>query len=192
MTGNPIPGLTTRDFQLSEDGRRQQIDLCARMGEPGSGPSTALDLALLVDTSDSMLETLRRSQEAAVRFLTTLPSARELLVVLFDQQQRVERFDRDHPEALFDRLKAVPDGGNTALRDAITSTLRTIHSSTGRSALVLLTDGLDTVSATTPQALERSVQSNAVVIYSSGIPSGVWTKTERLMRPSSRSAVLPR
>jgi len=168
--GQPIPGLTARDFVLSEDGHRQQIDLCARMGAPGSGPSTALDLALLVDTSDSMLETLRRSQESAVRFLTTLPNARELLVVLFDQQQRVEHFDRDHPEALFDRLKAVPDGGNTALRDAITSTLRTIHSSTGRSALVLLTDGIDTASSTSPQALERAVQANSVVIYPVAFP----------------------
>lgn len=167
--GQPVAGLSAKDFVLSEDGRPQPIVLCAHMGEPGT-PSTALDLALLVDTSDSMLDTLRRSQEAAVRFMKTLPSARELLVVLFDQRQRVERFDREHPEALFERLRDIPDGGNTALNDAIASTLRTIHSSTGRSALVLLTDGLDTVSTTSPQALERAVQTNAVVIYPIAFP----------------------
>jgi Ca-activated chloride channel family protein len=169
--GNPIPGLQAKDFVLSEDGKVQRIDLCARTGDSGGGPSSALDVALLVDTSDSMIETLRRSQESAVRFLMTLPSARELLVVLFDQNQRVEKFDREHPEALFERLKAVPDGGNTALRDAITSTLRTLSSTTGRSALVLLTDGLDTVSAASPQALERAVQSNAVVLYPVAFPA---------------------
>lgn len=163
--GRPIDGLTARDFVLAEDGRKQKIELCARMGEGGGGRSTSLDVALLVDTSDSMLETLRRSQEAAVRFLTSLPNAQEIIVVFFDQQQRVERFDREHPEALFERVKTIPDGGNTALRDAIAFSLNTLGTSNGRSALVLLTDGIDTVSAIEPAALDRAVQSSAVTIY---------------------------
>jgi Ca-activated chloride channel family protein len=163
--GRPIDGLTARDFVLSEDGRKQKIDMCARMGAAGGGRSTTLDVALLVDTSDSMLETLRRSQEAAVRFLTTLPNAQELIVVFFDQTQQVEHFDREHPEALFERVRTVPEGGNTALRDAIVFSLRTLGTSNGRSALVLLTDGIDTVSATDPVALEKAVQSTAVTIY---------------------------
>ena len=169
--GRPIDGLTARDFVLSEDGRKQKIDLCARMGEGGGGRSTTLDVALLVDTSDSMLETLRRSQEAAVRFLTTLPNAQELIVVFFDQTQRVEHFDRDHPEALFERVKSIPDGGNTALRDAIVFSLRELGTSHGRSALVLLTDGIDTVSAIDPLALEKAVQSTAVTIYPMAYPA---------------------
>jgi Ca-activated chloride channel homolog len=169
--GRPIDGLTARDFVLSEDGKKQKIDMCARMGEAGGGPSTSLDVALLVDTSDSMLETLRRSQEAAVRFLTALPNAQEIIIVLFDQSQRVEHFDREHPEALFERLKKVPDGGNTALRDAIVSSLKTLGTSNGRSALVLLTDGIDTVSATEPLAMEKAVQSTAVTIYPVAYPA---------------------
>jgi Ca-activated chloride channel family protein len=163
--GRPIDGLTARDFVLAEDGRKQKIEMCARMGEGGGGRSTSLDVALLVDTSDSMLETLRRSQETAVRFLMSLPNAQEIIVVFFDQQQRVEHFDREHPEALFERVKAIPDGGNTALRDAIAFSLKTLGTSNGRSALVLLTDGIDTVSATEPAALDRAVQSSAVTIY---------------------------
>jgi Ca-activated chloride channel family protein len=163
--GRPLDGLNARDFVLNEDGRKQKIEMCARMGEAGGGRSTSLDVALLVDTSDSMLETLRRSQEAAVRFLTTLPNAQELIVVFFDQTQRVERFDREHPEALFERVRTTPEGGNTALRDAIVFGLRTLGTSNGRSALVLLTDGIDTVSATEPAALEKVVQSTAVTIY---------------------------
>ena len=65
--GRPLDGLTARDFVLDEDGRRQKIEMCARMGQAGGGPATSLDVALLVDTSDSMLGTLRRSQETAVR-----------------------------------------------------------------------------------------------------------------------------
>ena len=167
--GRPIEGLKARDFVLSEDGRKQKIEMCARMGE-ASGGATSLDVALLVDTSDSMLETLRRSQEAAVRFLMNLPNAQEIIVVFFDQAQRVEHFDREHPEALFERLKAIPDGGNTALRDAIVFSLRALGTSGGRSALVLLTDGIDTVSATTPPALDKAIQSTAVTIYPVAYP----------------------
>jgi Ca-activated chloride channel family protein len=168
--GRPIDGLIARDFVLSEDGRKQKIDMCARMGEAG-GRSTSLDVALLVDSSDSMLDTLRRSQEAAVRFLTSLPNAQEIIVVFFDQAQRVEHFDREHPEALFERLKTIPAGGNTALRDAIVFSLRALGTSNGRSALVLLTDGIDTVSTTSPPALDKAVQSTAVTIYPVAYPA---------------------
>jgi Ca-activated chloride channel family protein len=169
--GRPIDGLVARDFVLRQDGRKQKIDMCARVGEAGGGKSTSLDVALLVDTSDSMLETLRRSQEAAVRFLASLPNAQEIIVVFFDQTQRVEHFDRERPEALFERLKAIPDGGNTALRDAIVFSLRALGTSGGRSALVLLTDGIDTVSATTRPELDKAVQSTAVTIYPVAYPA---------------------
>src|SRR5512143_794638 len=171
--GRPIDGLTARDFVLSEDGRRQKIEMCARMGEAGGGRSTSLDVALLVDTSDSMLDTLRRSQEAAVRFLTSLPNAQEIVVVFFDQTRRLEHFDREHPEALFERLKTIPAGGNTALRDAIVFSLRALGSSNGRSALILLTDGIDTVSTTGPLELDKAVQSTAVTIYPVAYPAVV-------------------
>jgi Ca-activated chloride channel family protein len=170
--GRPIDGLTARDFVLSEDGRQQTIDMCARMGA-GGGRSTSLDVALLVDTSDSMLETLRRSQETAVRFLTSLPNAQEIIVVFFDQTQRLEHFDREHPEALFERLKTIPDGGNTALRDAIVFSLKTLGRSNGRSALVLLTDGIDTVSTTSLPTMDKAVQSTAVTIYPVAYPAVV-------------------
>ena len=171
--GRPIDGLTARDFVLKEDGRAQAIEMCARMGESSASRSTSLDVALLVDTSDSMLATLRRSQEPVQRFLTSLPNAQEIIVVLFDQTQRIERFDRARPEALFERLKTIPDGGNTAVRDAIVFSLRSLAGSSGRSALILLTDGIDTVSRTDAQALERAVQSTAVTIYPVAYPASI-------------------
>ena len=170
--GRPIEGLTARDFVVSEDGRRQQVEMCARMGEPGN-PSTSLDVALVVDTSDSMLATLRRSQDVTVRFLTHLPNAQDVIVVFFDQTQRVEKFDRENPEALFERVRTLPEGGNTALRDAIAYSLKALSSSNGRSALVLLTDGIDTESRTEPAALDRAVQSTAVTIYPVAYPASV-------------------
>jgi VWFA-related protein len=168
--GRPIDGLTARDFVVAEDGRKRKIEMCARMGEAG-GASTSLDVALLVDTSESMLATLRRSQDVAVRFLNSLPNAQEIIVVFFDQTQRLEHFDRARPEALFERVRTLPEGGNTALRDAIAFSLRALSRSNGRSAVVLLTDGIDTVSRTEPAALDRAVQAHAVTIYPVAYPA---------------------
>jgi len=188
--GRPIDGLTARDFEVAEDGRRQKVEMCARMGEPGN-PSTSLDVALLVDTSDSMLATLRRSQDETIRFLTSLPNAQEIIVVFFDQTQRLERFDREHPEALFERVRTLPEGGNTAVRDAIVFSLRALSKSNGRSALVLLTDGIDTVSTTEPVALDRAVQSHAVTIYPVAYPAsptGDGPDPERALKELDRLA----
>lgn len=167
--GRPVEGLTARDFVVSADGRRQKVEMCARMGE--GGPATSLDVALAVDTSDSMLATLRRSQDVTVRFLTSLPNAQEIIVVFFDQVQRVEKFDRENPDALFERVRTLPEGGNTALRDAIAFSLKSLSKSNGRSALVLLTDGIDTVSATGQAALDRAVQATAVTVYPIAYPA---------------------
>lgn len=167
--GRPVEGLTAADFAVSEDGRRQKVEMFARMGD--GGPQTSLDVALAVDTSDSMLATLRRSQDVMVRFLTSLPNAQDIIVVFFDQVQRLERFDRENPQALFERVRTLPEGGNTALRDAIAFSLRSLASSNGRSAIVLLSDGIDTVSRTAPAELDRAVQSHAVTIYPVAYPA---------------------
>lgn len=168
--GQALAGLGARDFVLLEDGKRRPIELCAQVGDAAGSRATALDVALLVDTSDSMLETLRRSQAAATRFLSDLPNTHDRLVVLFDQTQRLDRFDPERPEALFERLAQIPDGGNTALRDAVTFTLKNLGASGGRSAIVLLTDGVDTVSQVSAAAMEKAVQSKAVVIYPVAYP----------------------
>jgi Ca-activated chloride channel family protein len=102
--------------------------------------------------------------------LSSLPNAQEIIVVFFDQTQRLEHFDREHPEALFERVRTLPEGGNTAVRDAVAFSLRALSRSNGRSALVLLTDGIDTVSATEPAVLDKAVQSHAVTIYPVAYP----------------------
>ena len=163
--GQTVPGLAARDFVVREDGHEVPVAVCARADDPAVDANLALDLALLVDTSESMLENLRLSQQAAARFLTDIPHARDLLVVLFDQQRRILRFDTDRPEDLFAALAAVPAGGNTALRDAIDATLAGLRSRDGRTAMVLLTDGHDTVSRVLPAALDRTLQGSPVTIY---------------------------
>jgi hypothetical protein len=114
--GRPIDGLTARDVVTEDSGRRQRIDLFARMGE-GRQPVHIPDVALLVDTSDSMLE--RCAGRRTWPFLSSLPNAQEILVSRPDPGDSAFR-----PGASGGALRPVrtlPEGGNTAVRDAIAS-----------------------------------------------------------------------
>ena len=63
--GRLVSDLKQDDFVIQEDGRRQSVQLFARAVEPGHNDTLALDLGLLLDTSESMLKMLKLSQEAA-------------------------------------------------------------------------------------------------------------------------------
>jgi Ca-activated chloride channel family protein len=61
--GQPVRGLTEKDFRLEEEGQPQQI---ITLGEPGQTP---VELALLFDVSGSIHERFQFEQQAAARFL---------------------------------------------------------------------------------------------------------------------------
>jgi len=163
--GRNVRDLTADDFQIKEDGRPQQIKLFARAYDPGENDALTLDLAILFDTSQSMIDVLKLSQQAAVRFLDAIPRARDLLVVFFDQDIRISRYDSEHQQGLFAQIMDSEGGGNTALRDAIATSLSRIQAGQGRSAMVIFTDGEDSFSRISVGELMAAVESSPVTIY---------------------------
>lgn len=176
VKGRPVSDLKADDFVVSEDGRPQKIQLFARAVAPeravGDGPESgggrdalALDLGLLLDTSESMIQQMKLSQEAASRFLESIPRARALLTIFFDQDIRVSRYDSEHQQGLFDRIFEAKGAGMTALYDAITVYLSRVQDANGRKVLVVFTDGEDTTSAISLTELMGLVRSSGVTIY---------------------------
>lgn len=168
--GKVVTALTANDFEVTEDGRPQTIQLFARGIDEGQDSAAArealaLDLGLLLDTSSSMLEELKLSQEAASRFLEAIPRARELYTIFFDEDIRVSRYDSENQQGLFDRIHAAKGGGNTALYDAIAVYLSRVQDAPGRKVLVLFTDGEDTRSALSFTDVVKLVRSGRVTIY---------------------------
>jgi len=164
--GNLVTDLTRADFEVLEEGRPQDIQLFARAFDPGQDQTLALDLGMLLDTSESMLKELKLSQEAAVRFLDTVPRARELYTIFFDEEIRLSRYDSENQQGLFDRIHAAKGGGNTALYDAIAVYLSRVQDATGRKVLVIFSDGEDSRSSLTLDEVLRLVRSGSVSIYS--------------------------
>ncbi len=167
--GALVTDLGPEDFTVLENGRPQRLALFARAVEPGQEEVMALDLGLLMDTSESMLKQLRLSQQAAVRFLEAIPRARDLLTVFFDQDIQVSRYDSESQQGLIERLQAVKGGGNTALYDAIAVYLsRVTDSAGGRKVAVLFTDGEDSISSTGVGEVLDLVRSSGVTVYAIG------------------------
>jgi Ca-activated chloride channel family protein len=185
--GQLVPDLQADDFAVFEDGRRQSVRLFARAVESGQDREEALsvDVGLLLDTSESMIDQLRLSQEAALRFLEAIPRARDLLTILFDADIRVSRFDSEHQQGLIERIQEAKGGGATALYDAIAVYLSRVRESNGRKILVLLTDGEDSTSDVSFSELVQIVRGSAVTIYPIAFTGGFAPGGERGARPKA-------
>lgn len=169
--GRPVTDLRPEEFVVMENGRAQRVQLFARAVEtdtPGDDKrrdALAVDLGILFDTSESMLNELKATQQAAVRFLETLPRARELITVFFDEEIRVSQYNSENQQGLFERIHSAKGGGNTALYDAMAVYLSRIQGASGRKTLVLFTDGEDTRSELNVSEVVRLVRASPVTIY---------------------------
>jgi Ca-activated chloride channel family protein len=166
------------------------VHLFARAVEPEDpsdkrSDALALDLGMLLDTSESMLKELKRSQQAAVRFLEAIPRARELITVFFDEEIRVSQYNSENQQGLFERIQEAKGGGNTALYDAMAVYLSRIQGSAGRKTLVLFTDGEDTRSDLNVSELVRLVRASPVTIYPISFSSALGPGSVRALKANS-------
>jgi len=136
----------------------------------GEREELALNLGMLFDTSESMRQDLRLSQESAIRFLEAIPRARDLLLVFFDRDIRLSRYTSENQQGIFERILETKSGGFTALHDAITVYLSRVAGTPGRKVLVIFTDGDDTTSQVPPHEVQRMARSGDVTVYPVAFP----------------------
>ena len=131
----------------------------------GEREELALNLGLLFDTSESMRSDIKLSQESAIRFLDAIPRARDLLLVFFDRDIRVSRYNSENQQGIFGRILETKGEGFTALHDAIAVYMSRVAETPGRKVLVVFTDGDDTTSQLSPHEVQKLVRSSDVTIY---------------------------
>jgi Ca-activated chloride channel family protein len=163
--GGLVSDLGERDFKVFEDGRPQRVQLFAPAATPAERAELALNLGMLFDTSESMRQDLRLSQESATRFLEAIPRARDLLLVFFDRDIRISRYTSENQQGIFSRILETQSSGYTALRDAVAVYVSRTVGTPGRKVLVIFTDGNDTTSQISQQEVQRLVRSSEVTIY---------------------------
>lgn len=162
--GVPVAGLTRDDFELYEDGERQQIEYFAR-GLATDVEAMPLHVGVLLDASGSMERESHFAQTAAIKFLNTLTYAADMTVVDFDTEVRVGRYAPADFPRLVERIRNSRTTGDTALYDALGVYLDGAFAQDGRKVLLLYTDGADTRSRTSLSAALDLVKASDVTIY---------------------------
>lgn len=163
---NFLTDLTRDEIEIFEDGRKQTIAYFARGDALDAAPE--LHVGLLFDTSGSMGADIALSRSAAVRFLNTLPDAKDITLVDFDTEVRVAKYGQQDFPRLVERIRARKPGGFTAMYDALGVYLDGAANDRGRKILVIFTDGGDTNSAIRFGDVLTLVRASDVTVYSVG------------------------
>ncbi len=149
--GKSISNLRREDFRLFEDGVEQKIvyfdspEANDAAGEPTVSPLT---VALLLDISDSTQFKLKQMRAAATAFVNQLGPGDRMIVIAFDKRVQVLTEATNDRKILSAAINRTTTGGGTSLYDALDTVLNhRLDRISGRKAIVLLTDGVDTSSA---------------------------------------------
>jgi len=134
--GKPQSGLTAADFRVRED----EVDQQAISVESQLPP---LSVVIAIDNSGSMRPRLTETREAAKSFLDLLAPADSVQVVGFAQQVKVLGPMSSNRASASKAIALTSARGNTALYDALFTSVELLKDRLGRKALVLLSDGVD-------------------------------------------------
>lgn len=137
--GKYIADLRREDFSVYENGVEQQVAFFAPVEQP-------FTVVLLLDTSISTKFKLKEIQDAAISFIDQLRPEDRAIGVTFNSQLRVlNRMMRDR-EGLRRAIRDISFGPGTFLYATVDVMLnRLFRRLPGRKALVLFTDGVDTL-----------------------------------------------
>ena len=168
--GDPITGLDSSDFAVSENGVRQSITSVTQVGDRAGSDVSA---ALVIDRSGSMDNgKIGGAESAASNFVSNLQSGDEAAVISFADDYRVDQRWTGDKAALNDSIDFVADG-NTELYGAATAAVEEASPRSGRSAVILLTDGEPNSDSGTQSAAINTAQRQNVPVYTIGLGDDV-------------------
>ena len=171
--GALVPNLTREDFEILDNGVRQELVVF----ENQTQPITAI---VMLDSSGSMTNSLKLVYAGAEQFIIRLlPQDKAQVGAFNDKVEFSGSFTSDRDE-LVAALKDLDFGNPTRLYDAIDQSLDRLAAVEGRRVIVVLTDGDDNSSKVGQgDVLSRSL-ADEVMIYGIGLESDYFDGMRRV------------
>ena len=170
--GRTVGGLGPDDFELFDNGVRQQVDFV----DPTDMP---LNVVFVFDLSESVAgEPLSHLVSAGRAVLAGLRPDDRVALVGFSESVRLEAGLTSDHQRVAEALANVRPRGDTSWVDAAFAGLMVAESGSGRSLVLAFTDGVDTSSWLAPDAATGIARRTGVVVY--GVSAGAGRKPDEL------------
>jgi len=167
--GRYITDLTQDDFQVFEDGSKQDVSVFNRTNLP-------IALALLMDTSASMETRLGTAQEAAIGFARRLRPQDLAEIIDFDSRVNILQAFTNSTGQLEQAIRKTSAGGSTSMYNAVYIALKDLKKAVAkdveeirRQAVVILSDGEDTSSLLPFEEVLDLAKRSETAIYAIGL-----------------------
>jgi VWFA-related protein len=169
-----IPNLRAPDFIIAEDGLPVGLDHLDNQDVP-------LHLALLVDTSESVQDSLDAIQNAAISFINCLHRQDRVTLIFFNSEITVFQQTTDDRNAIIKEIKNAQASGMTRLYDSIILGMRQLEGKHERKAIVCFTDGDDTSGASSRGDVLNAAARSGLPIYTIGAGAGLELSTLKII-----------
>jgi VWFA-related protein len=159
-----IGGLQSSDFQLTDRGVPQKVEIAASDAVP-------IDVTLLVDTSGSVINSLPQFRADVRTIIEGLQPNEQIRLITFDTE--VRQLTRMVPPSPDMPIQEIRLGDTTSLADALVIALARNHRPKRRHLVFVFTDGYDTSSVLGYAALpDIASRTDSIVHIALVRPSG--------------------
>jgi Ca-activated chloride channel homolog len=164
--GNPVRNLPASAFRLEQNGQPVAINAATRSGEQG-----VVNTVLVVDHSGSMgySNKIAGAKQAATAFVNLMRPGDKTALVQFDTQIDTLVPLTDDKSALNTAIQKITPRGNTALYDALAQAGKYLGSTSGRQAIIVVSDGMDNASKTNRADAVKQATQGGYSIYTIGL-----------------------
>ena len=158
--GNTHDNVDRSQFRIM-DGESE-----ARIIEFGKAFDQPISIALLIDSSASMLYSLPHATKAAAEFVRhALKDGDRCSVTAIQEVPRRKQSLTGDQSAVAKAVEGITPNGRTALYDSVASAIRELREEKNRRAIVVLSDGSDTASNWSYEELDQLAREAAIPIY---------------------------
>jgi Ca-activated chloride channel family protein len=168
--GRLIPDLERGDFEVYDNGRRQELTLFENTVQP-------ISVVVMLDTSGSMTMHLDLLKQAATQFVIRLLPDDQARVGSFNDRNKIllspATFTSDRDELMRALREDLQFGNPTALWDATDRSIDALADVAGRRVVLVFTDGGDNDSARSQKHVLTRAQGDEVMIYAIGLRARV-------------------